>query len=153
MARVLTDIVRPEVRRNARRARRAARAFAASAAPLAVTEPAGPTSLTVFYDGGAASVLRRVAALRRTVGAARPDILFRDLHRFPHALTCWQVGPEDWAGRLFVVDRTAVLRRGAGALRLLRRETGTAVPHGFVEGAARTLAVILRAVHPHRSLH
>ena len=118
MARVLTDIVRPEVRRDAQR-RRAARPFDAA---MPDARMAGPTSLTVFYDGGSERLMRRITALRRAAGNERPDILWRDLRRHPLALTCWHVLPEDWEGRLYVVDRTAALRKGLAARRLIRRE-------------------------------
>lgn len=126
MARVLTDIVRPEVRRNARRAR-AVRRFE-TPGPCDAHDTEGhrtdgrPTSVTVFFDGGSARSTRLATALRRAFPRGRSDILWRDLRRHPQALSVWHVGTGDWRGRLFVVDRQAVLRAGLDARIALWRE-------------------------------
>ena len=138
MARVLTDIVRPEIRRAAREARQA-RATAdqtkGRAASASAEAAECPTSITVFYDGGSPAILRRAARYRRLfcrgLGDGPADILWRDLRRFPFALLGWHVGPEDWRGRLYVVDRCAALRAGLEARRLLRREIRTCGRRGL----------------------
>lgn len=140
MARVLTDIVRPDVRQRARRAR-AVRRFARPAREEA-PNPSGPTSLTVFFDGAAPRTAATAAALRTAFGLERPDILWRDLRRFPYALTCWHVAARDWRGRLYVVDRAGALRRGHHARRLLWRELALS------RGRRAVVAAVCRAAVP-----
>jgi len=81
-----------------------------------------PTALTVFYDGAAPSQSARAARYRRDLPAARRDLLWRDLSRFPEALTLFGLARAAARNGLAVVDRYGRLRIGLDARIALWRE-------------------------------
>ena len=81
-----------------------------------------PTALTVFYDGAVPAQAARAARYRRDLPAARRDLLWRDLSRFPEALSLFGLARAAASGGLAVVDRYGRLRIGLDARIALWRE-------------------------------
>ena len=81
-----------------------------------------PTALTVFYDGAAPAQAARAARYRRDAPAARRDLLWRDLSRFPEALSLFGLSRPSAGTGLAVVDRYGRLRIGLDARIALWRE-------------------------------
>jgi hypothetical protein len=81
-----------------------------------------PSALTVFFDGAAPRQAARAARYRATLPPARRDVLWRDLRRFPDALSLFGLGRGAALNGLAVVDRFARLRVGLDARVALWRE-------------------------------
>lgn len=81
-----------------------------------------PTALTVFYDGAAPAQAARAARYRGDVSAARRDLLWRDLSRYPGALELFGVSRGAAGKGLAIVDRYGRLRIGLDARIALWRE-------------------------------
>ncbi|MCW5772252.1 MAG: hypothetical protein KIT16_11495, partial [Rhodospirillaceae bacterium] len=79
-----------------------------------------PTALTVFYDGAAPRQAARAARYR--AGAPRHDLLWRDVSRFPDALSLFGLGRAAARHGMAVVDRFGRLRIGLDARVALWRE-------------------------------
>ena len=78
--------------------------------------PRGPTSLTTFYDGACPLCRSAVARYRRVGGGGRPDLLWRDIERYPSALLAFGIDRAGARRRIHVVDRTGALRAGVDAM-------------------------------------
>lgn len=81
-----------------------------------------PTALTVFYDGAAPRQAARADRYRRGLPQARRDLLWRDLSRFPEALSLFGLARAAAQSGLAVVDRYGRLRIGLDARIALWRE-------------------------------
>src|SRR6185503_18891673 len=64
-----------------------------------------PTALTVFFDGAAPAQAARAARYRAALNPVRRDVLWRDLARFPEALSLFGLGRAAAGSGLAVVDR------------------------------------------------
>ena len=82
----------------------------------------GPTSLTTFFDGRCPVCLSAVARYQRVARQGRPDLLWRDVRRFPDALATFGVSRAAARRRIHVVDRTGALRAGVDAMIAIWRE-------------------------------
>lgn len=80
-----------------------------------------PTALTVFYNGAAPRQAAR-AARYRAGARARRDLLWRDVSRYPDALSLFGLGRSAACAGLAVVDRHGRLRLGLDARVALWRE-------------------------------
>ena len=78
------------------------------------------TTLAVFFDGASPEQAARAARYRRAQHPARRDVLWRDLARYPDALSLFGLGRA--AGGFAVVDRLGRLRIGLDARVALWRE-------------------------------
>jgi len=83
-----------------------------------------PTSVTTFYDGRC-PVCQGAVTRYRAVGGGIPDLLWRDVNRFPDALACFGIDRHAAERRIHVVDRTGALRAGVDAMIAIWRE----LPH------------------------
>jgi len=81
-----------------------------------------PTTLTVFFNGAAPQQAARAARYRGALPAARRDVLWRDLARYPDALSLFGLGGAAAKSGLAVVDRLGRLRIGLDARVALWRE-------------------------------
>jgi hypothetical protein len=81
-----------------------------------------PTTLAVFYDGASPEQAARTRRYRRALHPARRDVLWRDLARFPDALSLFGLGRAAAKRGLTVVDRLGRLRVGLDARVALWRE-------------------------------
>jgi hypothetical protein len=81
-----------------------------------------PTALTVFFDGASPPQAARAARYRGSLSAARQDLLWRDVSRFPDALSLFGLGRTAARRGLAVVDRYGRLRIGLDARVALWRE-------------------------------
>ena len=81
-----------------------------------------PTALTVFFDGASPRQAARAARYRRSLSVCRDDLLWRDVSRFPDALSLFGLGREAARSGLAVVDRYGRLRIGFDARVALWRE-------------------------------
>ena len=70
----------------------------------------GPTALTTFFDGRCPVCLSAVARYQRVALDRHPDLLWRDIRRFPDALATFGVGFDRsgfvWVFRRFLRDRS-----------------------------------------------
>ena len=74
------------------------------------------TTLAVFFDGASPEQAARAARYRRALHPARRDVLWRDLARYPDALSLFGLGRA--AGGFAVVDRLGRLRIAMGGCQI-----------------------------------
>jgi predicted DCC family thiol-disulfide oxidoreductase YuxK len=90
----------------------------------AISDPAGkrPTSVTTFFDGRCPVCMGAVARYKRVAREGRPDLLWRDIRRFPEALATFGVSRAAARRRIHVVDRSGALRAGVDGMIVIWRE-------------------------------
>jgi len=112
-----------------------------------------PTALTVFFDGAAPRQAARVARYRAALPAARGDVLWRDLRRFPDALSLFGLGRAGARSGLAVVDRYGRLRIGLDARVALWRELPYYRWRAWALSLVGIAQLIERPVTPRRARH
>jgi len=82
----------------------------------------GPTSVTTFFDGRCPICMNAVTRYQRVARDRHPDLLWRDIRRFPDALATFGVSRVAARRRIHVVDRSGALRAGVDAMIAIWRE-------------------------------
>jgi len=82
----------------------------------------GPTTVTTFFDGRCPLCLNAVARYKRVARDGDPDLLWRDIRRFPDALATFGVSRAAARRRIHVIDRSGALRAGVDAMIAIWRE-------------------------------
>lgn len=107
------------------------------------------TTLAVFFDGASPEQAARAARYRRALHPARRDVLWRDLARYPDALSLFGLGRA--AGGFAVVDRLGRLRIGLDARVALWRELPGYRWRARLLDLAGIAALLERPVTPRRA--
>jgi len=81
-----------------------------------------PTSVTTFFDGRCPVCRSAVGRYKRAARGGNPDLMWRDIRRFPDALETFGVSRAAAHRRIHVVDRTGALRAGVDAMITIWRE-------------------------------
>lgn len=110
-----------------------------------------PTALTVFFDGAVPAEAARAARYRAALHSARRDVLWRDLARFPEALSLFGLGRAAAGSGLAVVDRLGRLRIGLDARLALWREIPGYRWRAWVCDCIGLAALLERPVTPRRA--
>ncbi len=110
-----------------------------------------PTALTVFFDGAAPAAAARAARYRAALHPARRDVLWRDLARYPDALSLFGLGRAAAKRGIAVVDRLGRLRIGLDARVALWRELPGYRWRALLLDIAGIAALIERPVTPRRA--
>jgi len=82
----------------------------------------GPTTVTTFFDGHCPLCQSAVGRYQRVARDGHPDLLWRDVRRFPDALATFGVSRVAARRRIHVVDRSGALRAGVDAMIAIWRE-------------------------------
>jgi len=110
-----------------------------------------PTTLAVFFDGTAPAQAARAARYRSALSPARCDVLWRDLARYPDALTLFGLGRTAARRGLAVVDRLGRLRIGLDARVALWRELPGYRWRAWLFDLCGVAALLERPVTPRRA--
>ncbi|HEY7610289.1 MAG TPA: hypothetical protein VIF14_13730 [Alphaproteobacteria bacterium] len=110
-----------------------------------------PTTLTVFFDGAAPLEAARASRYRGALPPQRRDVLWRDLARYPDALSLFGLGRAAAKRGLAVVDRQGRLRIGLAARVALWRELPRYRWRAWLFDLCGVAALIERPVTPHRA--
>lgn len=110
-----------------------------------------PTTLAVFFDGAVPEQAARARRYRSALNPARRDVLWRDLARYPEALSLFGVGRAAARQGLAVVDRVGRLRVGLDARVALWRELPGYRWRAWLFDLAGLSALLERPVTPRRA--
>jgi hypothetical protein len=110
-----------------------------------------PTTLAVFFDGAAPDQAARAARYRRALHPARRDVLWRDLVRWPDALSLFGLARGATRRGLAVVDRLGRLRIGLDARVALWRELPGYRWRAWLFDLSGLAALLERPVTPRRA--
>ena len=110
-----------------------------------------PTTLAVFFDGAVPAQAARASRYRRMLNPARRDVLWRDLARFPDALSLFGLGRAAARRGLAVVDRLGRLRVGLDARVALWRELPGYRWRAWLFDLCGMAALLERPVTPRRA--
>ena len=109
-----------------------------------------PTTLAVFFDSAAPAQAARAVRYRRALNPARRDVLWRDLARYPDALSLFGLGGAAARRGFAVVDRLGRLRIGLDARVALWRELPGYRWRAWLFDLAGVAALLERPVTPRR---
>jgi hypothetical protein len=109
-----------------------------------------PTTLAVFFDGAAPAQAARAVRYRRALNPARRDVLWRDLARYPEALSLFGLGRAAARRGFAVVDRLGRLRIGLDARVALWRELPGYRWRAWLFDLTGVAALLERPVTPRR---
>ncbi len=111
-----------------------------------------PTTLAVFFDGAVPAQAARARRYQSAFNPARRDVLWRDLARYPDALSLFGLGRGAVKHGLAVVDRVGRLRIGLDARVALWRELPRYRWRALLLDLCGIAALLERPVTPRRAL-